>query len=60
MVAVAHGSAVYDAVCAAPKAAKTGTTERKGIKIAPKHLEKGALAHNLDVFSSLLVRFGAL
>ena len=42
------------------KAAKTGITEYKGIKIAPEHLEKGALAHNLDVFSSILVRFGAL
>ena len=42
------------------KAAKTGITERKGIKIAPEHLKNGAPARNFDVFSSILVRFGAL
>ena len=60
MVAVAHGSAVYDAVCAAPKAAKTGTTERKGIKTAPEHLKDGAPVRNFTVFNSILVRSGAL
>lgn len=60
MVTVAHGSAVYDAVCTAPKAAKTGITERKGIKIAPEHLKNGAPARNFDVFSSILARFGTL
>ena len=42
------------------KAAKTGITECKGIKIAPEHLENGAPARNFTVFSSILVRFGAL
>ena len=42
------------------KAAKTGITEREGIKIAPEHLENGAPARNFTVFSSNLVRFGAL
>ena len=41
------------------KAAKTGITECKGIKIAPKHLKNGAPALNLRSFSSNLVRFGA-
>ena len=42
------------------KAAKTGITERGGIKIAPEHLENGAPARDLTVFSSILVRFDAL
>ena len=42
------------------KAAKTGITERKGINIAPKHLENGAPARSFDVFSSISARFGAL
>ena len=42
------------------KAAKTGITEREGIKIAPEHLENGAPARDMAVYSSILVRFGAL
>ena len=42
------------------KAAKTGITERKGIKIAPGHLKNGAPAQKFAVFNSILVRFGAL
>ena len=42
------------------KVAKTGITERKGIKIAPEHLKNGAPARNFTVFSLILVRFGAL
>ena len=60
MVAVAGRSAVADPVGAAPKAAKTGITEREGLKIAPEHLKNGAPARNFTVFSSILVRFGAL
>ena len=60
MVPVAHGSAVTDPVGAAPKAAKTGITEREGLKIAPEHLKNGAPARNFTVFSSISVRSGAL
>ena len=42
------------------KTAKTGITEREVIKIAPEHLENGAPARNLAVYSSILGRFGAL
>ena len=42
------------------KAAKTGIMEREGIKIAPEHPKHGAPARNFTVFSSILVRFGAL
>ena len=42
------------------KAAKTGITEREGLKIAPEHLKNGAPARNFTVFSSISVRFGAL
>ena len=42
------------------KVAKTGITEREGIKIAPEHLKNGAPARDYAVFSSILVRFGAL
>ena len=42
------------------KAAKTGITECKGIKIALEHLKNDAPALNLRSFSSILVRFGAL
>ena len=59
MVAVAGRSAVADPVGAAPKAAKTGITECKGIKIAPEHLENGAPARNFAVFSLIFARFGA-
>ena len=42
------------------KAAKTGITEREGLKIAPEHLKNSAPARIFAVFSSILVRFGAL
>ena len=42
------------------KAAKTGITEREVIKIAPEHLENGAPARDMAVYSSILGRFGAL
>lgn len=42
------------------KAAKTGITEREVIKIAPEHLENGAPARDMTVYSSILGRFGAL
>ena len=42
------------------KAAKTGITEWEVIKIAPEHLENGASARDMAVYSSILGRFGAL
>lgn len=42
------------------KTAKTGITEREGIKIAPEYLKIGAPARDMAVYSSILGRFGAL